>query len=284
VLKGAKAIAFPTKHGQELFVEPSDKKTIKWNSRIKNEDWFSAKIRIKKLRIETTTDTEIATRLVEILKEAKHQNPDFLKSGCKVRTNIEFDKNWGLGTSSTLIANIATWANCDPYEINRKVFKGSGYDIACAESERPIMYQLNDGNEIVKKLDFHPLFANKLSFVWLNKKKNTREAIGNFDQTKNYNLEVNQVNEISENILKCTTLIDFQKLLTQHETIISKLINRPRIQEEFFSDFEGVIKSLGAWGGDFVMVASYLSFEEVEKYFNQKGFHTVLTFNNLFNE
>jgi len=35
------------------------------------------------------------------------------------------------------------------------------------------------------------------------------------------------------------------------------------------------MKSLGAWGGDFVLATSQASEEETRKYFGQKGFTTV---------
>ena len=36
-----------------------------------------------------------------------------MKNGFKVTTKLDFPKNWGLGTSSTLINNIAQWAQVD---------------------------------------------------------------------------------------------------------------------------------------------------------------------------
>jgi hypothetical protein len=45
-----------------------------------------------------------------------------------------------------------------------------------------------------------------------------------------------------------------------------------------FSDFNGSIKSLGAWGGDFVLVASE---ENPMSYFKSKGFHTILSYTDL---
>jgi hypothetical protein len=38
---------------------------------------------------------------------------------------------------------------------------------------------------------------------------------------------------------------------------------------------------LGAWGGDFVMAASHLPFDEIKNYFETKGFATIVPFNDM---
>ena len=45
-----------------------------------------------------------------------------------------------------------------------------------------------------------------------------------------------------------------------------------------FPDFDGVIKSLGAWGGDFVMV---ISNENPTDYFMEKGYETVIPYEEM---
>ena len=48
-----------------------------------------------------------------------------------------------------------------------------------------------------------------------------------------------------------------------------------------FKDFEGEVKSLGAWGGDFVMACTENDAEYVSRYFKNKGLDTVLTYKKL---
>ena len=50
--------------------------------------------------------------------------------------------------------------------------------------------------------------------------------------------------------------------------------------EKFFKDYSGEIKSLGAWGGDFILAAGPSSSIE---YFQNKGFKTILSYNEMFN-
>ena len=47
------------------------------------------------------------------------------------------------------------------------------------------------------------------------------------------------------------------------------------IKEELFIDYPGEIKSLGAWGGDFILAAGP---SDSNKYFEKKGFKTVIRF------
>ena len=107
-------------------------------------------------------------------------NPKFLSNtqqSLSVTTNLEFPEDWGLGTSSTLIYNIAKWANVDPFVLNKVSFNGSGYDIACANATLPIYYQLSDNKPIVKAAPFNPPFAKNIYFVYLRFKKDTRQGI-----------------------------------------------------------------------------------------------------------
>src|SRR5690606_10074625 len=100
-------------------------------------------------------------RLFEILHAAKQLNSDFLNSGCQVETRLTFPQDWGLGSSSTLINNIAKWAQIDAYKLLENTFGGSGYDIACAEYNGPITYQLGK-QRTVKDVDFNPVFKEAL--------------------------------------------------------------------------------------------------------------------------
>ncbi|MFM7896029.1 MAG: GHMP kinase, partial [Flavobacterium sp.] len=63
-----------------------------------------------------------------------------------------------------------------------------------------------------------------------------------------------------------------------HEIIMSDVLEMETIQEKFFHDFEGMIKSLGAWGGDFVMV---ISKENPKDYFKNKGYSVVLEYEEM---
>jgi len=215
---------------------------------------------------------------LQLLKTAKRLNPEFLKStkGYQVTTSLDFSRDWGLGSSSTLINNIANWADVDAYKLLESSFGGSGYDIACAQHSEAIMYQLKDNQRLVKSVDFNPKFSEHLYFVHLNKKQNSRDGIARYKAQKaNLPPIISQISAISKLMLNCDSLLTFQALMTYHETIISKLVQLPTVKEEFFSDFNGAVKSLGAWGGDFILVASK---NNPSNYFKNKGYNTLISY------
>jgi len=79
-------------------------------------------------------------------------------------------------------------------------------------------------------------------------------------------------------MISCTTLETFQFLMQNHENIISNIIKKKPIKETLFNDFNGSIKSLGAWGGDFVLVASEV---DPTSYFKNKGFNTIIPYQDM---
>ena len=144
VLEGAAALAVPTKFGQDLKVEKIKDSQLIWGSFTNTGDcWFEAVFELPKLRLVNATfnsDSEgsadfIAETLQDILLETRKLNPNFLQSnhGFLVKTNLTFPRDWGLGTSSTLINNIAQWAKVDAFQLLWNSFSGSGYDIANAK-------------------------------------------------------------------------------------------------------------------------------------------------------
>ncbi|SNR76502.1 GYDIA family GHMP kinase [Lutibacter flavus] len=290
VLDGAKSLAVPTTCGQDLLVEPIKEPQLIWNSFTnEGECWLEAIFDLPKLRLVSATfeanedggNDFLAENLNNILLEAQKLNSSFLNSekGVLVKTNLTFPKNWGLGTSSTLINNISNWAEINPYQLLENTFGGSGYDIACAQNNTPILYTKNDSNPIIEKVEFNPLFKEQLYFVYLNKKQNSREGIQRFKSLKgNLTSEISQISNLTDAFVACDNLIDFEKLIVEHEKIVSKTIQLKPVQKELFSDYFGKTKSLGAWGGDFILATGN---QDTPNYFNQKGFQTVIPYSEL---
>ena len=73
---------------------------------------------------------------------------------------------------------------------------------------------------------------------------------------------------------------EFGLLMQCHERIISRCIGQKPIQKRF-PDFEGVLKSLGAWGGDFILAATNWDGDQVKAYFKGKGLDVVFGYNEL---
>lgn len=283
VLDGAIALALPSKYGQTLSVESNEAKISVWESYDADGSlWFKANFSLTDFDFQaenpSALSTEIGKKLQLILKEARCLNNSFLADAqnYKIVTQLNFKRLWGLGSSSTLINNIAQWAQVDAYKLQFKCFGGSGYDIACAQHNQPILYQLQKQKPLVKTLDFYPDFKDQLYFVYLNQKQNSREGIVRYQSLKGtITNEVSKISNISKALISCNNLIDFEALITEHESVISKLIQIKPIKERLFKDYFGAVKSLGAWGGDFILASGNL---DTPNYFKQRGFETVIPF------
>jgi mevalonate kinase len=285
VLNGAKALALPTKFGQTLHVTSLVEKKIIWTSLDSDKSiWFETELTFEDVISRKNFEEEhpIKHTLVEILHQANLQNSDFLASetGYKIETELTFPRNWGLGTSSTLINNIAQWLQIDAFKLLRKSFGGSGYDIACAQHNSAITYQLDsEENPIVEVVDFKPDYTENIYFVYLNKKQNSRHAIQNYMNKQQFlTKKTATISEITNRVLLSSNLETTTDLLEHHEIILSDILELETAKERLFPDFKGTIKSLGAWGGDFVMV---LSKENPTQYFTLKGFETILTYEEM---
>ena len=290
MLDGAKSLAVPTKFGQDLTIDKIDEPELIWGSFTnEGECWFEAVFDLPKLRLKNATfksDKEgsaefVAETLRKILNEARKLNPDFLQTdtGILVKTNLTFPQNWGLGSSSTLINNIANWANIDAYKLLWNAFSGSGYDIACAQNDSPIFYQLEHENPIVNQVEFSPNFKDELFFVHLNKKQNSREGIAKYKKyNQNIQQEITEISNLSDAFVNATSSEELEKIIDEHEQIISSIIKLNPVKKILFPDYFGAIKSLGAWGGDFVLVTGN---EETPNYFKQKGFETILPYSDM---
>ncbi len=282
VLDGATALAIPTKYGQSLEIETSENEGILWESFDETgKIWFTDFFKIKNgsLVAEKTSD-KISIQLLEMLQKAKDLNPEFLseKTFIKVKTKLDFPRNWGLGTSSTLINNIAQWANVDAFELLKKSFGGSGYDIAAAQNDAPLLYELKNGKPEFRKVHLAWEFMDSLFFVYLNEKQDSKEGIMRYRNASVDKKSLERISDISSKLLLCYSFSDFEKLMEAHEEIISEIIKMPAIKEQFFSDYPHTIKSLGAWGGDFVLVTGSGG---IMKYFREKGFETIIPFKEM---
>jgi mevalonate kinase len=280
-MDGATAFAIPTKFGQSLEIIPSEKQGIRWKSYDQNktiwfEDTFTYAEISSPLPITTKQNSKRET-LLKILQKAKRMNSSFLEGakGWKVTAKLNFPRDWGLGTSSTLINNIAQWAGVESFVLLSASFGGSGYDVAAAKNNTPILYKKHDGHPLIEKVEIHWSFTDRLFFVHLNKKQDSKEGIRHYRKTKPTITQLTAVSAISHSLLVAETLSEFEILLQKHEEIISKIIQLPTIKKRLFNDYEKTVKSLGAWGGDFILATGD---EKDMEYFRKKGYHTIIAF------
>lgn len=283
VLDGALALALPVHYGQTLDVTPGEPGLLHWTSLDETgRPWFDATFALPGLNLLASSDEPTAQRLLQMLDACRRQNPLFLSDaqGRRVCTRTDFPRAWGLGTSSTLIAALARWADADPYQVLFETFGGSGYDIACAFADGPLLYRLNGAIPQVEPVVFEPPFAGNLFFVFLGKKQDSRAGIRHFREHAQHDPGlIAAVSTLTTNCLKARTPAEFSTVLLEHEHLIGRALGLPRAQDLYFADFPGVVKSLGAWGGDFVLAASDAG--DVQGYFLKKGFGVCIPFGEM---
>lgn len=278
VLDGAMALALPTRLGQHFKVESGKAGELSWQSYDADGTcWFNVSLEIPSLKIVSAEPSEPAQRLIQVLEQAFLLSNIPLNSlaGCVITSHLDFSRHWGLGSSSTLISFVAHLAQVNPYELLAKTFGGSGYDLACALAGGPIVYQ----NQVAQPVAFHPTFADQLYFVYLGKKQNSREGIQRYRALgEKVKASLAEINQLTLDVVACDSLKAFESLMIRHEGIVSSILELPRAQDLYFSDYRGVVKSLGAWGGDFVLVTSDRDAASTKSYFREKGFEVILSY------
>ncbi len=285
VLDGALALAIPTIYGQKMTTKQTRKSDLHWFAYdMDGNEWFKAQISLMDFSPVKTTDDEKALYLQKLLKGAVRLNSEFLSkwNGFDVKTYLEFPKDWGLGSSSTLIYLVAQWADVNPLLLHFQVSEGSGYDAASAGADLPITYQMIDDTINYTEIEFRPVFGEHLYFVSLNQKQSSPDAVKHYlKNTKGRKSLAKEQTEITQAILKCNSLNKFIDLIDRHEQLVSDHVGLERVKDKYFSDFDGGIKSLGAWGGDFVLVACKGGLTSMKTYFSNKGYDTVIPYREM---
>jgi len=279
VLDGATALAIPTKFGQSLTITDNNEQTLHWISRDHTGNtWFETHIDLATLTSSNTS--KIAITLCTILQTARAQNPLFLKQskGVTAITQLDFPRDWGLGTSSTLINNIAQWAQIDAFTLLKESFGGSGYDIAAAQHNTPIFYSLKDKKPKVQPCMLTWSFTDHLFFVYLNQKQDSKQAITTYKKIEKDPRTLGAITDLSKKTLVCYTLQELERILNAHENKIATLLGQTTVKELLFPDYPKTIKSLGAWGGDFVLATG--SKQDMD-YFKNKGYTTIIAFDDM---
>lgn len=281
VLDGALALAVPTKWGQEFFVEENfdGKSIINWTALHQGKFWLKVSINYQSGKILSTNIPESADFILKVLMKVKELSTTQLKgdSSYSITTDLQFPSNFGLGSSSTLMNNLAQWSRIDAFELNENCLGGSGYDIAVAQEQSTILYR-NQPERCIQKIDFNPNFKKDLIFIHLNQKQNSREGINLYRSKEKSPELIDEFSDITKRVLEVETLEVFSELMTLHEKKLSSFLGIETVQEKYFENCPSFVKSLGAWGGDFVISSKFCGYED---YFRGKGFHIIIAYEDL---
>lgn len=280
---GALVLAIPTKLGQELFyTENEDQKSlIFWEAYHQNQLWLKTTIDYKNWKIIETNDFKASEFILKTLKNVQNLSEIKLKNDTSyhIKTNLQFPSDFGLGSSSTLMNNLAEWANIDPFILNEISLGGSGYDVAVAKEKSAVLYS-RFPERIYEAIDFQPNFKDELIFIHLNQKQDTREGISHYKSKPTSTELINDYSKLTKKIVNSQNLEEFSELMTIHEQKLSDFLETPTVKEKYFQDCPSFVKSLGAWGGDFVLASKFGDYQD---YFKQRGFSKIFSWKYLIN-
>jgi len=285
VLHGSLALELPLKKGQSLVkIKSSNPALFSWNAFHNGTSWFTALFNISTLELMKSSDQEKALHLQKLLRACLSLEPQFRKElrQWDVETHLDFAPEWGFGSSSTLTALMGQWAGISPLDLHFSTSKGSGYDVACATADQAILYSLRNNEPRYQVVPFQPAFADKLYFVWLGKKQPTGSHLEKMaGQVLPEPEDIRQVTALTQAMLEAGELSDFQKLMEEHEAKIAGLTGMKRVAESTFPGLQGSVKSLGAWGGDFVLIATEQEEEKLFNYLDGLGLNTRFRYKDL---
>lgn len=278
VMAGADALVFPLNKGQALDIEPVEKNSLMWESYYKDKRWFYADIHPETFEISDTSDQDRAgyiSRLLQRASELSHTH-NLLKNK-KITTRLDFHPDWGMGSSSTLIVNISRLFDINAFELFNKVSKGSGFDVAAGLSGYPFRYRLKNNKREMSPVKIPELFYKHAYFIYLGEKAHSGVAVEKFQNNrKALKMPVKYINEITAQFTEVESVHELSRITKEHEDFMSDILELESPTKRF-GDYPYGMKSLGAWGGDFIMAIHPGGKDEVEKYFKHKGFPVVFS-------
>ncbi len=286
VLDGALALALPCRLGQQLSVAKSDRPGIHWTSLDREgKPWLEASFQLPlSSGAPSAASLSARDRLEQILDQVEKLRPGFWQrtGPVQVTTRLEFPQDWGLGSSSTLIALLARWAGVDPFALLAQTFGGSGYDLACALADGPLLYRKSPDGPRWVTVPFRPPFAEAFYFLHLGRKQDSREGIRQYrSQARLGKTLLARFDDCTRRMLCAGSLAEFENELAWHEAEIGRLLRMTPVKAARFPDYWGQVKSLGAWGGDFVLATSTHSESETRSYFEKLGYTTVFPYHKM---
>lgn len=280
VLCGALAIAFPTKFRQCMEVEyRPGTGLIHWQSYdFEGFQW---------LRCSFHPDDDCSVHALKNVLQpiqamlccVRRHRPELMPADQDItfRVKASFRKEWGLGSSSALIANMARWSGVDPWELMQLSFPGSGYDVAVAFHGKALTYRLAENERQIKFLEFVPAWLGDFRVVFTGKKVNSRDSV-NENKSMFHKLEpfVAELDRIARGLLTAESCDEACVLLRNYESILADTLEMEP-GARLFPSYSGTIKSLGAWGGDAILVEYRQGeFEEVFQNLISFNFYDIL--------
>lgn len=281
VLSGVEALALPVRAGQWQHVWEMPAKGVSklvWQSKdVDGNVWFECRVDTDIMHISETNNQVYADTLLRLLMHIKDQKAElFLHKNIRIETECEFDRSFGLGSSSTLVCNLAKWSGVDAQELQQRVFGGSGYDVAVGNLGRPLVYWLENNESNWSSWQLPADFTQNWYLAFPGEKQNSRESLSSVKtQLEKMSSDIallQQMNACIQAIKTPRSLPMLEAMLEMWQALLSQRLDLPRPYETLgVSPVKGgLCKYLGAWGGDVLLInltflqANETAFENME--------------------
>jgi len=278
VLDGAKAISCPSRKGQFLeLLKTQNPSTVEWKALTEDDHCWLHILFTTTGEIIQTNDLSKAELIRDLLLDAFDQN---IPGGIGVETQLNFRREWGLGSSSTLISLVAEWAKKDAMQLFFSHLKGSGYDVATALEKKAICYQIVAPQKAQWQKVVLPEILAQSYFLYLGEKQISSTEVVRYSSLKKKPLLIESLSQLSTALLGISSEEELIDWMGEHERMTGLLIEQESHRKRRFPLLKGGFKSLGAWGGDFVWIMP--KGDDLD-YLNQLGFHDIFPFNKMLN-
>lgn len=277
VLKGSPCFAVPLKFGQNLEIRYSDDPGVFWEVNDPYGQWIKVQFD-EELNVLEATDKKQASQIRKVLRIIQKSKPDIVWNGLSFHFSIDFDRSFGFGTSSTFLSLLAQWSGVNAYDLLAHTFRGSGYDIAAAQEKKAFTYTVDD--RLINRFEIHENIQQQVLFVYLGNKQKSSSEVQRFSSLTVSQEQMGIMHKIVGEATECKEIEVWEALMEKSEDLLSSVLKTEKVKEKLFADYPYAIKSLGAWGGDFVM-ATCRDIEEAKAYFQKKNKQPVFLYKEL---
>lgn len=272
---GVEALAVPVQLGQWMYVwefnSPLGGDRLIWEAKEKDgSTWLNEHFSLPLLSdfVESSVSDELEGQLLRntdrnvIKKMLGLVASDFWKAGksYRIETQLEFNRNSGLGSSSTMISNFARYTGLDAQWLQQQVFGGSGYDVAVAEVGKGLVFWKQNDVAHWGPWSLSTQLTENWQVVFLGQKQNSRDSLSQvkirLQEIQNDNFLLHQLQQILAAVKMASEVPMLEAGLEMWQAVLSMGLDLETPYQHFgFQPIKGgVCKWLGAWGGDMLLV------------------------------
>lgn len=272
---GVEALAVPVQLGQWMYVwefnSPLGGDRLIWEAKEKDgSTWLNEYFSLPLLSdfVESSVSDELEGQVLRntdrnvIKKMLGLVASDFWKAGksYRIETQLEFNRNSGLGSSSTMISNFARYTGLDAQWLQQQVFGGSGYDVAVAEVGKGLVFWKHNDLAHWGPWSLSTQLTENWQVVFLGQKQNSRDSLSQvkirLQEIQNDNFLLHQLQQILAAVKMASEVPMLEAGLEMWQAVLSMGLGLETPYQHFgFQPIKGgVCKWLGAWGGDMLLV------------------------------